>query len=98
MRRQKAKLLRRDWQLELDRRGKTAIERGNRPLGDAGEDETMARLGQFENAAFERVSVQRQRQIAAIRADKSEGERNHGRILVRLARRGRNRLRDVEPA
>ena len=37
-----------DRQRKLDRRGEAAVERRDRPLGDAGEDEALARLGQFD--------------------------------------------------
>ncbi len=42
-------------------------------------------------------AVEHQRQIAAVLADQPKRERDHHRRLVRLARRRRDGLRDVEP-
>ena len=41
---EEAQIVRLDRQRQFDRRGEAAVERRDRPLGDAGEDESLARL------------------------------------------------------
>src|SRR5262245_65117327 len=83
--------------VELDRRREAAVERGHRRLVDAAEYERLGRPGQGEHAALDRASVgKRERQVAPVAADETDGERDHHRLLARLARRRRHGLRDVE--
>ena len=66
VRREEAQIVGLDRERQLDRRREAAIEREDRPLRDAGEDEALARLRQRQHAALERASVERQRQVAAV--------------------------------
>ena len=66
MRRKETQIVGFDRQRELDRRGKAAVERRDRPLRYAGEDECLARLRQFQHAALERA-------LSALRAARGSG-------------------------
>jgi hypothetical protein len=78
-------------------RREAAIDRGDRRLGNAGEDEALARRRQFQHGTLERTCVEDERQIVAVLADEPERERNDHRLLVGLSRCRRDSLFDIEP-
>src|SRR5208283_1266911 len=80
-----AKVIGVDRQNKLDGRRKAAVERRYRPLGDADEDEALARLLHLDNPALDLAAVEHERQVAAIAADQPDGKRNYHRVLVRLS-------------
>ena len=83
---------------ELDRRGKSAIEREDRRFADIGEHEGVGGLGQDQRAVLDSAIIrQPERQVAPVASDETDGERNDHRFLARLARRCGHALREVEP-
>ena len=83
---------------ELDRRGKTAIERRYRRFADIFEHECFGALGQRHYTALDHASVRElERQVVPVAADKADGERHHHRFFAGLTGCCRHGLRNLEP-
>src|SRR5262249_29930776 len=86
-----------DIRIDFDRGGEPPIDGGNGPLAKIGDHVARRVPLDFEEPAFDAASVgEPQRKVAAIRADKSDDERNEHRLLRRLARSRRRGLGYVE--
>ncbi len=82
---------------ELDRRGKSAIERKHRRFADIGEHEGFGRLGQSQKAVLDCAPIAEfEPQVAPVAPDESDGERNDHRLLARLAGGCGHALGEVE--
>src|SRR5690606_314946 len=88
-------------QPEPYRRGEAAQQGGDRPLGHIGEGEGGDRFPQFADAlgsGGSRLVREAQRQVAPVRAQQGEGQRDVQRLLVGLPRGRRAGLADGQGA
>ena len=75
--------------LDRHRRGETAVDRQHRPLGNALEHDRLVRL-------FQQHQPLRPQRLPRLRAEQPHAQRQHHRLLVRLAGRRRHLLRQPQ--